>query len=53
MTRPLAVLRPEPGNAATTQAIEALGRRAIRLPLFRVMPLAISSANRVDPTRLR
>lgn len=40
MTRPLAVLRPEPGNAATTQAIEALGRRAIRLPLFRVMPLA-------------
>ena len=40
MSRPLAVLRPEPGNAATAQAIEALGRRAIRLPLFRIVPLA-------------
>ena len=40
MTRPLAVLRPEPGNAATARAIEALGRRAIRLPLFRIVPLA-------------
>lgn len=39
MSRPLAVLRPEPGNAATVQAIEALGRRAIRLPLFRIVPL--------------
>ncbi|MEH3041161.1 MAG: uroporphyrinogen-III synthase [Sphingomonas paucimobilis] len=39
MSRPLAVLRPEPGNAATAQAIEALGRRAIRLPLFRIVPL--------------
>nr|WP_277924150.1 uroporphyrinogen-III synthase [Sphingomonas hankookensis] len=36
---PLAVLRPEPGNTATAQAIEALGRRAIRLPLFRIVPM--------------
>lgn len=40
MSRPLAVLRPEPGNAATAAAIEALGRRAIRLPLFDIVPLA-------------
>lgn len=40
MSRPLAVLRPEPGNAATARAIEALGRTAIRLPLFRIVPLA-------------
>lgn len=40
MTQPIAVLRPEPGNAATAAAVEALGRRAIRLPLFRVVPLA-------------
>ncbi|KQM30165.1 uroporphyrinogen-III synthase [Sphingomonas sp. Leaf10] len=39
MTLPIAVLRPEPGNAATASAIEALGRRAIRLPLFRIVPL--------------
>jgi len=40
MSRPLAVLRPEPGNAATARAIEALGRSAIRLPLFAIVPLA-------------
>ena len=40
MTRPLAVLRPEPGNARTAAAIEALGYRAIRLPLFAVAPVA-------------
>lgn len=34
MTRPLAVLRPEPGNATTAARIVALGHRAIRLPLF-------------------
>ncbi|MGN5375736.1 uroporphyrinogen-III synthase [Sphingomonas hankookensis] len=39
MSVPLAVLRPEPGNAATAQAIEALGRQAIRLPLFRIVAL--------------
>lgn len=39
MTRPLAVLRPEPGNAATAARIEALGLTAIRLPLFAVCPV--------------
>jgi len=39
MTRPLAVLRPEPGNAATARRIEALGLTAIRRPLFAVRPL--------------
>lgn len=39
MTRPVAVLRPEPGNQATAARIEAAGLRAIRLPLFVVRPL--------------
>jgi len=39
MTRALAVLRPEPGNTATAARIVALGRTAIRLPLFEVRPL--------------
>lgn len=40
MSRPIAVLRPEPGNRVTAAAIEAAGRRAIRLPLFEARPLA-------------
>ena len=36
MSRAFAVLRPEPGNAATAAAIEALGLTAIRLPLFEI-----------------
>jgi len=40
MSRPIAVLRPEPGNGATAAAIEARGHAAIRLPLFAVRPLA-------------
>ena len=40
MTRPIAVLRPEPGNRVTAAAVEARGRTAIRLPLFEVRPLA-------------
>lgn len=40
MSRPLAVLRPEPGNAATAAAIAALGHRVLRLPLFAVTPVA-------------
>ena len=36
MSRAIAVLRPEPGNAATAAAIEVLGLTAIRLPLFEV-----------------
>lgn len=34
MSRPIAVLRPEPGNRVTASAIEAAGKVAIRLPLF-------------------
>lgn len=40
MSRPITVLRPEPGNGATAAAIEARGGTAIRLPLFAVRPLA-------------
>ncbi|QNQ09113.1 uroporphyrinogen-III synthase [Sphingomonas alpina] len=40
MTRPVAVLRPEPGNAATAARAEALGLRVLRLPLFVVTPVA-------------
>jgi len=40
VTRPIAVLRPEPGNRVTAAAVEAHGRIAIRLPLFEVRPLA-------------
>jgi len=39
MSRAIAVLRPEPGNAATAARVEAMGYRAIRLPLFHVQPL--------------
>lgn len=39
MSRPIAVLRPEPGNQVTAAAIEAAGRRAIRLPLFSARPV--------------
>jgi uroporphyrinogen-III synthase len=47
MTAALAVLRPEPGNAATAGRIEALGLRAIRMPLFSVHALGWSAP---DPT---
>ena len=40
MTKPLAVLRPEPGNTATADRVEALGLQAIRLPLFAVRALS-------------
>ncbi|QDZ08900.1 uroporphyrinogen-III synthase [Sphingomonas panacisoli] len=36
MSRAVAVLRPEPGNAATAARIEAAGLTAIRMPLFAV-----------------
>ena len=39
MTRPVIVLRPEPDNATTASAVEALGYAVIRLPLFAVRPL--------------
>lgn len=40
MSRPIAVLRPEPGNRVTASAIEGGGRIAIRLPLFVTRPIA-------------
>ncbi|MES2096472.1 MAG: uroporphyrinogen-III synthase [Pseudomonadota bacterium] len=48
MTRAVAVLRPEPGNAATAGRLEAIGVSAIRLPLFAVRPLDWSVP---DPAR--
>ena len=39
MTRAVAVLRPEPGNAVTAERVEARGLAAIRLPLFGVRAL--------------
>lgn len=42
MTRPVAILRPEPGNARTAARVEATGLTTIRLPLFAVAPLAWS-----------
>ncbi|MEO6217873.1 MAG: uroporphyrinogen-III synthase [Sphingomonas sp.] len=47
MTGPLAVLRPEPGNTATAERVEALGLQAIRLPLFAVHALSWTPP---DPT---
>lgn len=38
--RPLAVLRPEPGNAATCARIAAAGGIVLAVPLFEVVPLA-------------
>lgn len=40
MSRPIAVIRPEPGNRVTAAAIEASGRKTIRLPLFEAGPIA-------------
>lgn len=40
MTRPIAVLRPEPGNGRTADRLVALGRAVIRRPLFAVAPVA-------------
>jgi uroporphyrinogen-III synthase len=39
VTRGIAVLRPEPGNAATVVRIKAAGGRAVALPLFAIRPL--------------
>jgi len=39
MSRTLAVLRPEPGNAATAARAVAAGYAVLRLPLFAVVPL--------------
>jgi uroporphyrinogen-III synthase len=39
MTRPLLVLRPEPGASATAKAAQAMGLTAVVAPLFAVRPL--------------
>lgn len=39
MSRRVAVLRPEPGNAATISRLEAAGLTAIRLPMFETRAL--------------
>lgn len=39
MTRRIAVLRPEPGNAATVARCRAMGIEAMALPLFEIMAL--------------
>lgn len=39
MTRAIAILRPQPGNATTAQAVRALGLEAVESPLFAVQPL--------------
>lgn len=46
--RPVAVLRPEPGNAATAARLAAIGRQVIRLPLFAVRPLAWTPPDPAD-----
>ena len=40
MTRPVAVLRPEPGNGATAARLAERGLTVIRLPLFQIVALA-------------
>jgi uroporphyrinogen-III synthase len=42
------VLRPEPANRVTAAAIEARGRRAIRLPLFEARPMAWTPPDPAD-----
>ncbi len=39
MTRPLLILRPEPGAAATAERVRAMGLVPIVSPLFRIVPL--------------
>lgn len=39
MTRPIAILRPEPGSAATAERVRAAGLDPLLLPLFAVVPL--------------
>lgn len=40
MTRPVVVLRPEPGNGETAARLTASGAAVMRLPLFAVAPVA-------------
>ncbi len=40
MTRPVAILRPAPGNAATASRVRAAGLEPLLVPLFKIVPLA-------------
>jgi uroporphyrinogen-III synthase len=46
--RPLAVLRPEPGNAATVARAVAAGFETLRLPLFAIVPRAWTHPDPAD-----
>lgn len=48
MSRAVAVLRPEPGNAVTVARVEAAGLTAISLPLFAVQSLGWTAPNPTD-----
>ena len=39
MTRPLLLLRPQPGNDASAERAQALGIEVVQLPLFEIVPL--------------
>ncbi len=39
MSRPLLLLRPQPGNDASADRAEALGIEVVQLPLFEIVPL--------------
>jgi uroporphyrinogen-III synthase len=46
MTRPLLVLRPQPGADATAERIRALGLEPVTAPLFRIVPLEWTMSER-------
>lgn len=48
MTRPIAVLRPEPGNGRTADRLIALGKTVIRRPLFAIAPIAWTPPDPAD-----
>lgn len=48
MTRPIVVLRPEPGNAATVARLRSAGATVLSLPLFEVVPVAWQTPDPAD-----
>jgi len=48
VTRPIAVLRPEPGNGRTADRLAALGATVIRRPLFAIVPVAWTPPDPAD-----
>ena len=53
MSRPIVVLRPEPGARATVARIEALGAHAVAAPLFAIRPLPWTPPDPADPATMR